>query len=197
MLHKTFLVVFLSLLFISTVWAEMVTTDPYASEVPVENQSPELRQQAIREAFEDVLNKVADMREVRVTRDVLDKSLRRADRYVQQYRYTEQGLWVRFDNQAVDELLQQDLDNSAILHEDILLEVTGIHSLPDYVQVANYLASLKFLYDAQPRVVAPDSTIFQIKARNSQAAVAQAIARDGFLQRTDGDTQVPSFHYSP
>ncbi len=174
-----------------------MVSDLYESEIAVENQSPELRQQAIREAFEEVLDKVVDAREETVTKALLGKALKQAGRYVQQYRYTKQGLWVRFDNRAVDELLEQDLANNTVPDEGILLKVIGIHSLPDYVQVTNYLASLKVLHAVQPRIVAPDSTLFQIRARNEQAAVAQAITRDGFLRRIDEDTPVLSFRYTP
>lgn len=196
MLHKSLLIVVLSLLFISTGWAE-TALGLYESEVTVENQSAELRREAIREALEEVLDKVANADEITFTKNTLNQALKRAEHYVQQYRYTDQGLWVRFDSQAVEQLLQQSQNSSTLSTQEILLKVTGIRSLPDYIQVANYLASLKFLFSAQPRVVAPDSTLFQIKARNGQAAVAQAIDRDRFLQRTDGDSPILSFHYSP
>ena len=196
MLHKSLLIILLSLLFITAGRAE-TALGLYESEIAVEDQSTELRQQAIREALEEVLDKVANADEVTFTKKTLDQALNRAERYVQQYRYTDQGLWVRFDSQAIDQLLQQNQNTSTVSAQEILLKVTGIRSLADYVQVANYLASLKLLYSAQPRIVAPDSTLFQIKARNGQAAVAQAIGRDRFLQRTDGDSPILSFHYSP
>ncbi len=196
MLYRSFFVLIFSLLFISAGWAEPVT-GLYESEVPVEDQSQEQRQQAIRKALEEVLDKVATARESTIARDLLNSALERAEHYIQQYRYTEQGLWVHFDNRAVDELLQQDLPSSTTPDEGILLKVTGIRSLSDYVRVTNYLASLKLLSAAWPRIVAPDSTLFQIRARNGRGAVAQAIVRDGFLQRIDGDAPVLSFLYSP
>ncbi len=196
MLYRSYFILIFSLLFISAGWAKPVT-GLYESEVPVEDQSQEQRQLAIRKALEEVLDKVATARKATIARGLLNSALERAEHYIQQYRYTEQGLWVRFDNRAIDELLQQDLASSTTPDEGILLKVTGIRSLSDYVRVTNYLASLRLLSAAWPRIVAPDSTLFQIRARNGQAAVAQAIVRDGFLQRIDGDAPVLSFLYSP
>ncbi len=195
MLHKSFLIVILSLLCFSAGWAETVV-DLYESEIPVEDQSPEVRQQAVHDALEEVLDKVASVHGTTLTRNIRDKALRRAEHYIQQYRYTELGLWIRFDNRAIDELLQQNPNNRTLPVEEFLLKVTGIGSLPDYVQVTRYLASLKILHGTELRIVAPDSALFQIKVRGEARAVTRAIASDHFLLQIDEDPSILSFHYS-
>jgi len=194
--HKLTLAIILLLVLVSAGWAE-VTANLYETEITVENQSPEQRQQAIHHALEKVLEQVASAQATTLDDSILNKALTRAEHYVQQYRYTEQGLWVRFDDRLVNGLLQQGLDSNAITDEKIILKITGIHTLEDYSRIANYLNSLEFVHSTRPLTVAPDKIVFQIRAHGGHMAVAQSIAQNSFLQRKDGDEQTLSFHYSP
>lgn len=199
MLRRSALFIMILLLLpISTGWAE-TAVGLYEAEIPVENQSAEVRRQAVRDALEEVLDKVArSSHEAAPENTLLDRALRQAERYIQQYRYTELGLWVRFDSRAVDELLQQGLNSSGTLLpiEDFLLKVTGIGSLTDYIGVTRYLGSLDSLQNIQPRVVTPDSTLFQIHARGGETTILQRLVNDGVLQRMEEASTPSSFHYT-
>ncbi len=99
----------------------------YEAAVPVVGQGAEARASAIREAFGQVLIKVSGNRDLLQQEDHA-KRLKRAPRYVQQYRYRmleqpqpddpptvvdpenplpDRLLWVRFDEKAVNRLLRE------------------------------------------------------------------------------------------
>ncbi len=193
----TFLAITL-LLLSSTAWAEEAALGLYEAEVTVEDQGAEQRQQALREALEEVLNKAAEAQELTVDKARITAALDRAERYVQQYRYTEDGLWVLFDRRAIDAVLEQQLGAAGAANsQTLLLKVTGINALPDYAEVMHYLNSLKVLSKVQPRIVAPDAVLFELGSRNGRQKVVQAILHDRFLQQGAGDAPILSFHYSP
>ncbi len=89
----------------------------YEAETPVAGQGSEARADGILEAFAQVLVKVSGDRALLSNPDI-DKLLKRASSYVQQYRYRLPGggrgaedtsgrlLWVRFDERAVNRLLR-------------------------------------------------------------------------------------------
>jgi len=192
----TFLVVIWLLLF-SAAQAEESVLGLYEAEVPVEDQGAEQRQQALREALEEVLNKVAEAQRAPVDPARIDAALEKAERYVQQYRYTEEGLWVLFDRRAVDAMLEQASGTGQAALEALQLRITGIRSLPDYAQVIHYLGSLKMLSSARPRLVTPEAVLFELRSRNGKQGVIRAIVHDGFLAQRDRDASIPTFHYSP
>ena len=198
MLSKAIFLLVTLLLIFSAVQAEEAVTGLYEAEVPVEDQGAEQRQQALQEALKEVLNKVAEAQNIPVGQLRTDTALQRAERYVQQYRYTEGGLWVLFDPRAVDALLEQPAGTGlAGRPETLLLKVTGVRSLPDYAQVMHYLNSLKMLSNAQPRIGTPDAVLFELRSRNGRERVVQTMLHDRFLRRSEEDGPILSFHYTP
>ncbi len=179
-------------------WAEEEPLlGPYEAEVTVEDQGAEQRRLAIQNAFEKVLSKVAEKQGIVIPEAQLTATLERAERYVQQYRYTEHGLWVLFDRRAVDAVMEQQSGADYLGSKVLLLKVTGVYSLPDYAQVMHYLNSLKVLSDVQPRTVTPDTVLFELTSRSGRQRVVQTILQDGFLDRGDTGTSILSFHYTP
>ncbi|MEJ2691697.1 MAG: DUF2066 domain-containing protein, partial [Candidatus Thiodiazotropha sp.] len=108
-----------TLLMATAVRAETVS-NLYEAESPVVGQGSEARAEAIRDAFARVLVKVSGDRGL-LSNPEIDKLLKRASSYVQQYRYRmlqedlapseadkpDRVLWVRFDERAVNRLLRQ------------------------------------------------------------------------------------------
>ena len=184
--------------FATVCWAEGGVSS-YEAEVGVEDQSPEQRQRAIRTALEKVLNQVSEERKAAIPKKVRNQVLRSAERYVQQYGYTEQGLWVRFDQQALDKLLLQEQDTVAAAGSGggVLMKVSGVQTLADYVRVMEYLEAQKFARGVQPLVIEPEAVLIELAARGEPDAVFRAIGRDNFLQWMSEEAGVPSFHYSP
>ena len=178
-------------------WAEESAFGPYEAEVPVADQSEELRRQAVQEALGQVLEKVAQTQELPLSKVKLERALANAERYVQQYRYTEQGLWVLFDRRAIDGILERQTGIGPASPETLLLKISGIHSLPDYAQVIHYLGSLKSLSRIQPRMVEPGGVLFELESRNGKQRVVQTLVQDRFLRQEEGDSSILSFHYAP
>ncbi len=173
-------------------------SDLYEAEVAVEDQSPQQREQAIRKALEQVLEQLADERDIAVPDKTRNTALRKAQRYVQQYGYTDGGLWVRFDRRALDELLQEPGAEAApVAGNLLLLKVSGVRTLADYVRVAEHLGTQKFARGLQPLLLEPDSVLFQLAARGEPDAVTRAIGRGGLLQPMGEEAGIPSFLYSP
>ena len=92
----------------------------YEARVPVESQDRELRTQALRSAFSEVLVRVSGRAELvdATAFPAVQQAIESATRYAQQYRYvrsepdTATGqasliLWVRFDETAVNRLLRE------------------------------------------------------------------------------------------
>ncbi len=197
MLHRAiFIILLLLLLPAIRAWSEPAI-GLYEAEVEVENQAPEQRKQALSHALEQVLEKVARAHDAKPERREVERALAHAERYVQQYRYTEQGLWVRFDDRAVDGLLEQKQLPGTIPARQILLKVTGIRSLQDYLRVTGYLSSLELPSNTQPQQISPDSIVYRLQTRATETALLQEIVRNTPLQQTEGDPSLPTFHYSP
>lgn len=94
-----------------------VVSGLYEAEVPVESQARDVRQAALQVALQQVLVRVTGRRNVLDMAGDLEGVLEKAPRYVQQFRYQsretgQEGqsgevLWVRFDRQAIERLLQE------------------------------------------------------------------------------------------
>ncbi len=171
----------------------------YEAEAEVTNQSPEQRRQAVREALGKVLDRLSGEHDAAIAGKSREQVLNRAEHYVQQYGYTEQGLWVRFDRRALDELLfrEQDAGSAAGSGTRVLMKVSGVRTLADYVRVTEYLAALKFTRGVQPVMIGPEEVLFGLAARGEPDAVVRAVGRDGFLEWLGEDTGIPAFLYSP
>ena len=94
--------------------APVVAQDLFESEVVVSDQTPAVREQALRSALQRILVRVAGQAAV-LTTESARGMLKSPSRLVQQYRYfTVTGyqppllkLWVRFDGEAIRQALQQ------------------------------------------------------------------------------------------
>ncbi|QYZ66876.1 MAG: hypothetical protein OI74_00190 [Gammaproteobacteria bacterium (ex Lamellibrachia satsuma)] len=126
MIFKQTWLILLLLLWCTGAVAERVS-GLYEAAVPVVGQGAQARAPAMREAFGQVLIKISGNRDLLQQED-LAKRLKRAPRYVQQYRYRmleqplsddpapvvdpenplpDRLLWVRFDEKAVNRLLRE------------------------------------------------------------------------------------------
>ncbi len=126
MIFKQTWLILLLLLWCTGAVAERVS-GLYEAAVPVVGQGAEARAPAMREAFGQVLIKISGNRDLLLREDLV-KRLKRAPRYVQQYRYRmleqpladdpapvvdpenplpDRQLWVRFDEKAVNRLLRE------------------------------------------------------------------------------------------
>ncbi len=110
---KTLNPLFLILLLLASGIAHSGQPDLYAIDMPIADDSPQVRRQALSEAFARVLTKASGHRDLK-GRTGARKLLKRAPDYVQQFRYhsvvdeegnTQRRLWVQFDQQAVQHAL--------------------------------------------------------------------------------------------
>jgi hypothetical protein len=114
----------LLLIVMSTLWPAPVAHAEeveglYQATIPIDDQTPDLRRDAIRSALTEVLARVSGRTGLEADNlSGIDTAIEQATRYVQQYRYRvnknaktetdpKQALWVKFDPQAVDDLLRQ------------------------------------------------------------------------------------------
>ncbi|MDH5407481.1 MAG: DUF2066 domain-containing protein [Gammaproteobacteria bacterium] len=111
----------LAFLLLNPAHAEVVK-DLYEAIIPVENQSKETRQEALREGLVQVLIKVSGSTKLILGEDpVVEMALERPNTFIQQFRYrsvqartlsstqsrrTERVLWIKFDEKAVNKLLR-------------------------------------------------------------------------------------------
>ena len=112
---------FLAICLASPVQAEVVK-DLYEALIPVESQSKEDRQEALREGLVQVLIKVSGSTTLIVGEDpVVEMALEKPNTYIQQFRYrtvqagtlnstrstrTKKVLWIKFDEKAINTLLR-------------------------------------------------------------------------------------------
>lgn len=119
LLSRVWLVCFISLVINQATLADEIA-NLYEASVPVESQDRELRTEAIRSAFREVLVRVSGRAELvdAMAYPALQAAIESATRYAQQYRYvrspTDAGtgqeslqVWVRFDETAVSRLLRE------------------------------------------------------------------------------------------
>ncbi|HVT34289.1 MAG TPA: DUF2066 domain-containing protein [Nevskiaceae bacterium] len=176
------------------------TFDDYQAVVPVPNQSPEARDQALRDALVSVLTQVSGTGAIAPGR--IAPVLAHPETLVRSVGY-ETGtngalnLIAQFTPDAVDNTLKQlGLPVHGVLAgglQDVTLRVSGISSAHGYGRVLSHLRAQPGVKNVSVLAAEGDALIATVSAEGGAARLAGALAVGGVLKRDPAEPNVMAF----
>lgn len=173
---------------------------PYEARVPVADQSPALRDAALREALRTVINRVSGEGAEFTAADLLG----RARQLVQRYGYEREPdgslvLVAGFDGRALESRLKAlglpVWGVHAAQVEDVSLRIAGLDSAQSYAQIVGAVRALPGVRAVQPFMAENDRLDLRVRAEGGAGRLSGALLTTGLLTRDSAEAGMLSYRY--
>lgn len=195
------LLVVLALLWSGLGVAQVPTAvQPYEARVPVADQSPALRDEALREALRQVINRISGDGAEFTAAELLG----RAQQLVQRYGYEREpdgslALVAGFDGRALESRLKglglPVWGVHAAQVEEVSLRVAGLDSAESYAKFMGALRALPGVRAVQPYTAEGDRLNLRVRAEGGAGRLSGALLTTGLVTRDTADAGALSYRY--